>query len=50
MIEEVDQHTVEKPSDLSEAIDALKRQGKKTVLLLVAGAAGEVRFVGLGLN
>ena len=50
MIEEVDQHTVEKPSDVAKAIDALKRQGKKTVLLLVANAAGEVRFVGLGLN
>src|SRR3984885_5719649 len=50
VIEEVDQHTVEKPSDVAKAIDALKRQGKKTVLLLVANAAGEVRFVGLGLN
>jgi serine protease Do len=50
VIEEVDQRTVEKPSDVAKAIDALKKQGKKSALLLVANGAGEVKFVALGLN
>jgi serine protease Do len=50
VIEEVNQQTVEKPGDVSRAIDALKRQGKKSALLLVANGAGEVRFVALALN
>ena len=50
VIEEVNQQTVEKPSDVSKAIDSLKKQGKKSALLLVANGAGEVRFVALGLN
>src|SRR6202161_331271 len=44
VIEEVNQQTVEKPSDVSKAIDALKKQGKKSALLLGANGAGEVRF------
>ena len=50
VIQEVNQQAVEKPSDVSKAIDALKKQGKKSALLLVANGAGEVRFVALGLN
>ena len=50
MIEEVNQQAVEKPADVSKAIDALKKQGKKSALLLVANGAGEVRFVALALN
>jgi serine protease Do len=50
VIEEVNQQAVEKPGDVSKAIDALKKQGKKSALLLVANGAGEVRFVALGLN
>ncbi len=50
VIEEVNQQAVEKPADVSKQIDALKKQGKKSALLLVANGAGDVRFVALGLN
>jgi serine protease Do len=50
VIEEVNQQAVEKPADVSKQIDALKKQGKKSALLLVTNGAGEVRFVALGLN
>ena len=50
VIEEVNQQAVEKPGDVSKAIDDLKTQGKKSALLLVANGSGEVRFVALGLN
>ena len=50
VIEEVNQQAVSKPTDVSKAIDALKKQGKKSALLLVANATGEVRFVALALN
>ncbi len=47
VIEEVNQQAVEKPADVSTAIDALKKQGKKSALLLVGNGAGDVRFVAL---
>jgi serine protease Do len=50
VIEEVNQQAVEKPADVSKQIDALKKQGKKSALLLVTNGAGEVRFVALALN
>jgi serine protease Do len=50
VIEEVNQQAVEKPADVSAAIDALKKQGKKSALLLVGNGAGDVRFVALALN
>jgi serine protease Do len=50
VIEEVNQQSVEKPGDVAAAIDALKKQGKKTALLLVGNGAGDVRFVALSLN
>ena len=50
VIEEVNQQAVEKPADVSKTIDALKKQGKKSALLLVTNASGEVRFVALALN
>jgi len=50
VIEEVNQQAVSKPGDISKAIDALKKQGKKTALLLVANGAGEVRFIALALD
>ncbi len=50
VIEEVNQQAVEKPADVSAAIDALKKQGKKSALLLVGNGAGDVRFVALSLN
>ena len=50
VIEEVNQQAVEKPTDVSKAIDDLKKQGKKSALLLVGNGAGDVRFVALALN
>ncbi len=50
VIEEVNQQAVEKPADVSSAIDTLKKAGKKSALLLVGNGAGDVRFIALGLN
>jgi serine protease Do len=50
VIEEVNQQAVEKPADVSKAIDNLKKQGKKSALLLVANGSGDVRFVALALE
>ena len=50
MIEEVNQQAVETPSDVAKAIAALKTAGKKSALLLVANATGDVRFVALSLD
>jgi serine protease Do len=50
VIEEVNQQSVQKPGDVSDAIDGLRKQGKKTALLLVGNGAGDVRFVALALN
>ncbi len=50
VIEEVNQQAVEKPGDVAKSIDALKKAGKKSALLLVSNGAGEMRFVALGLN
>ncbi len=50
VIQEVNQVAVEKPADVSKAVDGLKKAGKKTALLLVANAGGDVRFVAIALN
>jgi len=50
VIEEVNQQAVEKPADVGKSIDALKKAGKKSTLLLVSNGAGDVRFVALALN
>jgi serine protease Do len=50
VIEEVNQQAVEKPGDVTKFIDALKKAGKKSALLLVSNGAGDVRFVALALN
>ena len=50
VIEEVNQQTVEKPADVAKSIDALKKAGKKSALLLISNGAGDVRFVALALN
>ncbi|MGO9773694.1 MAG: PDZ domain-containing protein, partial [Roseiarcus sp.] len=50
VIEEVNQQAIEKPGDVAKSIDALKKAGKKSALLLVSNGAGEVRFVALALN
>ncbi|HMN73266.1 MAG TPA: DegQ family serine endoprotease [Rhodoblastus sp.] len=45
VIVEINQKPISKPADVQDAIKALKKDGKKSALLLVANAAGEVRFV-----
>ncbi len=50
VIEEINQQAVEKPGDVTKSIDALKKAGKKSALLLIANGAGDVRFVALALN
>src|SRR5579883_569515 len=49
VIVEINQEPVKEPSDIAKKIEALKSGGKKSALLLVANAQGEVRFVALGL-
>lgn len=47
VIVEVGQEAVSSPADVTKRIDALKKDGKKSVLLLLANGQGEVRFVAL---
>ncbi len=47
---EINQEQVKQPIDASNRIEALKTDGKKSALLLVANAQGEVRFVALPIN
>ncbi len=49
-IVEINQEAVSKPSDIADRTKALKDQGRKSALLLVANAAGDVRFVALSLE
>lgn len=50
VIVEVAQEAVTNAADVKKRIDQLKKDGKKSVLLLVSNGEGEVRFVALGLN
>jgi serine protease Do len=50
VIVEVAQEAVANPDDFQKKIDKLKTDGKKTALLLVANAEGEVRFIALSLQ
>ncbi|MBY0256955.1 DegQ family serine endoprotease [Methylobacterium sp.] len=50
VIVEVGQEAVSAPADVSKRIDQLKKDGRKSVLLLVASASGDVRFVALGID
>ncbi|PSC05117.1 serine protease [Alsobacter soli] len=50
VIVEVQQEPVTSPDAITKRIDALKKDGKKSALLLVANAQGEVRFVAVGLD
>jgi len=50
VIVEVAQEAVTNAEAVQKRIDALKRDGKKSALLLVANAEGEVRFVALTLQ
>jgi serine protease Do len=50
VIVEVGQEPVSSPADVTRRIDALKKDGKKSALLLVANAQGEVRFVAVSIE
>lgn len=45
VIVEVAQEQVASPADVQRRLDALKKEGRKSVLILVANADGELRFV-----
>ena len=47
VIVEVAQESVNNADDVQRRIDVLKKQGKKTALLLVANAEGDTRFISL---
>jgi serine protease Do len=50
VIVEVQYESVGNPADLQTRIDALKSQGKKVAMLLVANGDGDTRFVALNLQ
>lgn len=50
VIVEVGQEPVSTPADVTNRIDRLKKDGRKSALLLVANAQGEVRFVAIGVE
>jgi serine protease Do len=46
----IEQEQVSQPADVQNRVDALKKAGKKTALLLVATAEGDMLFVALPIN
>lgn len=50
VIVEVQQEAVSTPDAVSKRLDAVKKDGKKSALLLVANAQGDVRFVAVPLD
>jgi serine protease Do len=50
VIVKVTDEEVASPADVQKRIDQLKKDGKKTALLLVANGEGDVRFVAIGLQ
>src|SRR6266853_1911512 len=50
VIVEVAQEAVANAADVKKRVDQLKKDGKKSVLLLVSNADGELRFVALGVQ
>lgn len=50
VIVEVGQEAVSTPADVSKRVEALKKDGKKSVLLLLSSNQGDVRFVALTLK
>lgn len=50
LIVEVGQEAVNTPADMTRRLDQLKKEGKKSVLLLVSSAQGETRFVAVELR
>ena len=50
VVVEIAQEAVANADDLQKKVDKLKKDGRKTALLLVANAEGELRFVALSLQ
>ena len=50
VIVEVGQEPVANPADVTRRVDALKKDGRKSALLLVANTQGEVRFVAVTIE
>jgi len=50
VIVEIAQEAVSSADDFQAKIDKLKKDGRKSALLLIAGADGELRFVALSLQ
>jgi serine protease Do len=50
LVVEIGQEAVNSPEDVTRRLDALKKEGKKSALLLVSNAQGEVRFVAVSMN
>jgi serine protease Do len=50
VIVEVQQEAVETPDAVLKRVDAVKKDGKKSILMLVANPQGEVRFVALSME
>ena len=50
VIVEVGQEPVGTPAEVAKRVEAMKKEGRKSVLLLVASASGDVRFVAVGLD
>jgi serine protease Do len=50
VITEITQQTVSTPKDVSDRIAALKAQGRKAALLMLASKSGELRFVTLRID
>jgi serine protease Do len=50
VIVEVGQEPVANPADVTRRVETLKKDGRKSALLLVANAQGEVRFVAVSIE
>ncbi len=50
VIVEVGQEAVANPADVARRVEALKKEGRRSALLLVANAQGEVRFVAVTIE
>jgi serine protease Do len=50
VIVEVGQEAVASPADVTRRLETLKKEGRKSALLLVANAQGEVRFVAVSIE
>jgi serine protease Do len=50
VIVEVAQEAVASAADVKKRVDQLKKDGKKSVLLLVSNGEGELRFVAVSLK